>query len=56
MKDIDIPVTVNYKMGDFVFSMQEIWMVTRPLVEKNKKKYRRKNKHKNKDVHDNTKY
>lgn len=29
-------------------TMQEIWMATRPLVQKNKKKYTRKPKHKNK--------
>jgi len=29
-------------------TMQEIWMATRPLIEKSKKKYTRKSKHKKK--------
>lgn len=30
-------------------TMQEIWMMTKPSVHKNKKKYTRKNKHKKKN-------
>ena len=32
-----------------VFTIQEIWEASKHLVEKNKKKYNRKEKHKNKD-------
>lgn len=31
------------------FTLQEIWEASRHLVEKNKKKYNRKDKHKNKN-------
>jgi hypothetical protein len=31
-------------------TMQEIWEATRPVVQKNKKKYNRKNKHKKKNT------
>jgi hypothetical protein len=31
-------------------TMQEIWAATRPIVQKSKKTYNRKNKHKNKDL------
>jgi hypothetical protein len=30
-------------------TMQEIWEATRPIVQKNKKKYNRKSKHKKKN-------
>ena len=35
-------------MKKIIATIQEIWMATRPLVVKNKKRYTRKNKHKNK--------
>ncbi len=31
-------------------TMQEIWAATRPIVQKNKKTYTRKSKHKTKDL------
>lgn len=33
-------------MKKIVLTMQEIWAATRPKIEKNKKKYQRKKKHK----------
>ena len=30
--------------------MKEIWQATRPIVQKSKKTYTRKQKHKNKDI------
>lgn len=35
-----------------VFTMQEIWMASRPNIFKNKKKYKRKNKHRRKKNED----
>ena len=40
------------KLQKIELSMQEIWEATRPNIEKNKKKYERKNKHKNKGYGD----
>lgn len=31
-------------------TIQEIWQVTRPMIQKNKKKYTRKSKHKKQDT------
>lgn len=31
-------------------TLQEIWQATRPIVQKSKKAYTRKQKHKNKDI------
>ena len=31
-------------------TIQEIWQATRPIVQKSKKTYTRKQKHKNKDI------
>lgn len=36
-------------MKKIIATIQEIWMATRPLVVKNKKKYTRKKKHKGYD-------
>ena len=36
------------KLQTVTFTMQEIWAQTTPKIERNKKKYSRKNKHKNK--------
>jgi hypothetical protein len=33
-------------------TIQEIWQVTRPVIQKSKKTYTRKQKHKNKYIHD----
>ena len=33
-------------MKDVIFTIQEIWMATRPNIQKSKKVYSRKNKHK----------
>lgn len=37
-----------WKMKTIEVSMQDIWAVTRPMVQRNKKAYSRKTKHKNK--------
>jgi hypothetical protein len=37
------------RMEQVELTVQEIWAATRPLVQKNKKKYNRKPKHKKKD-------
>lgn len=34
-------------MKKIELTMQEIWQATRPVIQKNKKKYNRKTKHKN---------
>lgn len=34
-------------MKTIQITLQEIWQATRPVIEKNKKKYTRKSKHKN---------
>ena len=39
----------NKKLQKTQFTIQEIWQAMRGNVHKNKKKYYRKNKHKNKD-------
>lgn len=39
----------NNKLQKTEFSIQEIWQAMRGNVYKNKKKYNRKNKHKNKE-------
>ena len=36
-------------MKTIEITMQEIWMVTRPMVQRSKKVYSRKSKHKNKN-------
>jgi hypothetical protein len=40
--------TKKKNLIEIELTMQEIWQHTMPKVEKNKKKYERKNKHKNK--------
>jgi len=37
-------------MKKIELTMQEIWQATRPIIQKNKKKYNRKTKHKNKEL------
>lgn len=37
-------------MKKIELTMQEIWQATRPVIQKNKKKYNRKTKHKNKEL------
>lgn len=34
-------------MKQIVLTQQEIWMATRPIIQRSKKVYSRKNKHKN---------
>lgn len=36
-------------METIQITLQEIWQATRPIVQKSKKSYTRKNKHKNKE-------
>ena len=36
-------------MEKIELTMQEIWQATRPVIQKNRKKYTRKLKHKNQD-------
>jgi hypothetical protein len=40
------PIRVYSNMKQIEVTMQEIWAVTRPIVQRNKKKYNRKPKHK----------
>lgn len=40
---------MKMKMTTVELTIQEIWQATRPVIQKNKKKYTRKNKHKNKE-------
>lgn len=35
------------KLVTIAYTMQEVWMHTKPMVQKSKKKYNRKKKHKN---------
>lgn len=37
-------------MEKIELTMQEIWQATRPIIQKNKKKYTRKSKHKNQNT------
>ena len=37
----------NKKLQKIEMTLQEIWAATRPIIYKNKKKYTRKNMHKN---------
>jgi len=37
-------------MEKIELTMQEIWQATRPVIQKNRKKYTRKSKHKNQNI------